>query len=308
MKGLDFLWACEIYKYKGRIGRGEKIIMENQTKVLLIEDNPGDQRLVQETLRELEHSSYQLEFADDLTSGIDKLVSGDYDVVLLDLNLPDSDGLETLDQVRGRFRDIPIVVMTGQDDEEQALEALQRGAQDYQIKGQLGGMMLSRVLSYAMERKRMELAVKNVGEYYLEFIDGSSDMMFSLNREGKFVYVNKRWCELMGYSREESGGKRFSDILRRDQVDAHGNIFRDLAEGKNIRRVETVFVRKDGVDLFVAGDIKPRMKDGRLVAAQGIFQDVSEIKRVKTENDRLFEEIAELKKLPKPPSPSGSSG
>lgn len=282
---MDFLFCLwDIYvqepvpkrgRGKGRTGSVEK----EQEKILLIEDNPGDQRMVQETLRELECSAFTLEFADTLTSGIEQLAGCQYDAVLLDLNLPDSIGLETLDQIRACAPEVPVVIMTGQDDESQAVEALQRGAQDYQIKGLFGGHALSRIIRYAIERKRMETAVKNVGEYYLEFIERSNDIMFSLSPSGKFVYLNKRWFEVLGYAKEKAATMTLADILPPSEADAATQILRHLSEGKDIDHIETVFVTADGGEIPVAGSIITRKREGRVITAQGIFRNLSELRR-----------------------------
>ena len=236
--------------------------------------------MVQETLKELECSAYTLEFADTLTSAIELLAGNQYDAVLLDLNLPDSIGLETLDQVRARAPEVPVVIMTGQDDEAQALEALQRGAQDYQIKGLFGGHALSRIIRYAIERKRMELAVKNAGEYYLEFIERSNDIMFSLNPAGKFVYQNKRWFEVLGYPGEKAQTMTLADIFPPAKSDEAARIIRQLREGRDTEHIETVFVTAGGKEIPVAGSITAGKKEGRVITAQGIFRDLSEQRRM----------------------------
>jgi DNA-binding NtrC family response regulator len=128
---------------------------QESIKILLIEDNPGDRRIVQEVLSEVRSVSFKLEWADRLSAGLERLTDGNIDLVLLDLGLPDSQGIDTLDKVQAQAPKVPIVVMTGLDDEELAIEALQRNAQDYQVKGQVNSGMLSRVIRYAIERKRM---------------------------------------------------------------------------------------------------------------------------------------------------------
>lgn len=133
---------------------------DKHTKVLLIEDNPGDVRLIQEILVMKSQAEYQLECADRLSTGLEHLVKGEIDVVLLDLSLPDSQGLDTLSKVRARAPAVPIVVVTGLDDEALALQAVRQGAQDYLVKGDIDSKILWRVMRYAMERKRLEKALQ----------------------------------------------------------------------------------------------------------------------------------------------------
>ncbi len=104
-------------------------------KLLLVEDNPGDARLLQETLYDVESLKFDIHTVDNLSSAIETLGLEDFDVVLLDLTLPDSQGLETCMKLRGEYPELPLIVLTGLDDEELALRALHQGAQDYLVKG-----------------------------------------------------------------------------------------------------------------------------------------------------------------------------
>ncbi len=129
-------------------------------RVLLIEDNPGDVRLIKEMLLDVGTKEFDIESANNLKSGVDRLTRDDIAVVLLDLGLPDSQGLDTLAEVCGRFPEIPVVVLTGRDDEEIAREAVRRGAQDYLDKGNVDEKLLVRSILYAMDRKSMEFALR----------------------------------------------------------------------------------------------------------------------------------------------------
>jgi Flp pilus assembly CpaE family ATPase len=128
---------------------GDKVM-----KVLLIEDNPGDARLIREMLAEERVASFDLERADRLSTGLGRLAVGGIDVVLLDLSLPDSQGLSTFVRVHAQAPEVPIVLLTGLDDEQLAVEAMRQGAQDYLVKGQVDSSLLVRSMRYAIERHR----------------------------------------------------------------------------------------------------------------------------------------------------------
>ncbi|MBI5631242.1 MAG: response regulator [Elusimicrobia bacterium] len=128
----------------------------NKIHLLIIEDNPGDADLIRTALSEMPKNAFSLECVDKLSRGLDRLAQGGIDVVLLDLSLPDSRGLETLDKLRSQINAVPIVVMTGLDDHETALAAVHKGAQDYLIKGRVTPDNLARSLSYAIERKALD--------------------------------------------------------------------------------------------------------------------------------------------------------
>jgi Flp pilus assembly CpaE family ATPase len=127
--------------------------------VLLIEDNPGDARLVRELLKDAPSAQFQVTDAQRLSDGIARLAQAHFDIVLLDLRLPDSQGLDTFTRLHGQAPDMPIVVMTGLQDETIAVRAVQQGAQDYLVKGQVQSEQLSRAIRYAVARHatRMQL-------------------------------------------------------------------------------------------------------------------------------------------------------
>jgi len=125
-------------------------------KVLLVEDNAGDVRLIREALTEANAKQFKLVHVERLADALKRLAKEKWDVVLLDLSLPDAHGLETVMRVHVQAPDAPIVVLTSLDDETVAVKALREGAQDYLVKGQVDGNLLVRAMRYAIERKRTE--------------------------------------------------------------------------------------------------------------------------------------------------------
>ncbi len=131
---------------------------EQQTyRVLLVEDNPADARLTRETLAEPGRHRFEIAEATSLRDALVLVDEGAFDVALMDLSLPDSQGLDGVAQLRAKNNSLPIVVLTGLDDEEAAIEALQRGVQDYLVKGGEATNYMVRAIRYAIERKRIEL-------------------------------------------------------------------------------------------------------------------------------------------------------
>jgi len=128
-------------------------------KVLLIDDEPAQAWLVTEHLRSVSEKSgkpIDLVHAESLHEGFQRITEMDIDVLLLDLSLPDSIGLDTLTKAHGKFPALPIVVMTSLEDEELGISLIQNGAQDYLVKGHVDGLLLFRTLRYAIERKQDE--------------------------------------------------------------------------------------------------------------------------------------------------------
>jgi signal transduction histidine kinase len=126
-------------------------------RILLVEDNPGDARLLRETLRDGCVWPYDVEHVDRLGPALERLQSGDAaDVVLLDLSLPDAHGLDTVRRTLEAAPEVPIIVLTGLSDDALALEAVHAGAQDYLVKGEAAGDVLARAILYAIQRKALE--------------------------------------------------------------------------------------------------------------------------------------------------------
>jgi two-component system, cell cycle sensor histidine kinase and response regulator CckA len=137
-----------------------KTLVNHPIQVLLVEDNPGDARLLQEILADVTAAQFELTLVTRLRQALQWLEANTCDIILLDLSLPDSHGLETIAKTCTQAPSIPIIVLTGLDDETIAISALQEGAQDYLVKGQANGSMLARSMRYAIERKQAEQALK----------------------------------------------------------------------------------------------------------------------------------------------------
>jgi signal transduction histidine kinase len=127
-------------------------------KILLVEDNRGDARLIQEMLEEVDAGEFELAYVESLAQALKHFDETTVDVILLDLSLPDSHGLDTFLKINNRVPAIPVVVLSGYGDETFAVEAVRRGAQDYLTKGQTDSSALVRALRYAVERQRTENA------------------------------------------------------------------------------------------------------------------------------------------------------
>src|SRR3954469_14963730 len=145
--------------------------MSNHTNhVLLIEDNPGDADLVRLRLVESK-SSIDISCVDRLADGLQAASAAKPSVILLDLNLPDSRGAETFRKILNKVPDIPIVVLTGQDDEELAVKAVHQGVQDYLVKGAFDSKQRSRALRYAVERQGLLTSLDISRKQQLQFKD-----------------------------------------------------------------------------------------------------------------------------------------
>jgi PAS domain S-box-containing protein len=249
--------------------------------ILLVEDNPGDIRLLQEILREVTTTRCQITPVMTLAEAIDLLGASDpmpFDVILIDLSLPDSQGISSFLTLQQKVTNVPIVVLTGLDDEDLALSAMQQGAQDYLIKGQVDASLLLRSLRYAIERERAEsqlrqtkieweqraidrtrdlqqinerlqreLAERHRIEAALEIsrsrfagiLEIASDAIIAFDRDRVVTLFNQGAEEIFGYSAAEAIGKSL-DLLLPQQLDAS-----HLSPGRG-KRQQTIGMRQDG--------------------------------------------------------------
>jgi signal transduction histidine kinase len=138
--------------------------MEKTINLLVIEDNPGDVRLLKAILKETATTAYEIKEAGRLSAGLELLGKEVFDCLLLDLNLPDGRGINTCIEVKKHYPEVPVVVLTGLDDEMIASEAVREGAQDYLVKGSLEENVLWRDIRYAIERQKTQKALNEKNE------------------------------------------------------------------------------------------------------------------------------------------------
>ena len=142
--------------------------LNKKLKILLIEDDPGDAHLIRKMLIESKSAYFELEHFDRLSTGLEQLAQMEIDLILLDLNLPDSQGLDTIVKAHAKAQIIPVIVLTGLEDENLAIKSISKGAQDYLVKGQIDSGLLIRAIHYAVERHRLRSKLKKANQKILE--------------------------------------------------------------------------------------------------------------------------------------------
>jgi urea ABC transporter urea binding protein len=134
-------------------------------------------------------------------------------------------------------------------------------------------------LGRVIEHKRAQDALYESEERYRDLFENSTDLIQSVNNAGRFEYVNGKWMETLGYTREETKQLTLMDILRKDQVQHCNELFERVRNGETLGRVETVFVSKDGREIIVDGNVNGQFKNGQFVATRAIFRDITEKKK-----------------------------
>lgn len=199
-------------------------------RVLLIEDNSYFVQVLQELFKEVADIDFEVIHRKTLQEGLNCLKEKHFDVLLLDLTLPDSHGVDTFRRAKKHSPEIPIVILTGLSDDFIGLQAVKEGIQDFLPKGEFDGKGLMRSLRYAIERKKVEREVwvlsqklqelvvfrsselKETRENYHALVQALPDIIFKLNPEGEFIFVNDA-IKSLGYTPEELMGKHFSKIV-----------------------------------------------------------------------------------------------
>jgi PAS domain S-box-containing protein len=182
-------------------------------RLLLVEDNPGDADLVGEILEGADPTSFILHRVDCVEQAVALLREEDLpDLVLLDLGLPDAQGLDAFQRVHAAAPLVPVVVISGQNDERVALDAVRVGAQDYLVKGLFEASLLKRVIRHAIERQRTQQVLASSEARLRALMDFANDGISVISTDGVVIEANHRLTELLGRPKDEIIGHRISEF------------------------------------------------------------------------------------------------
>ena len=241
-------------------------------RALLIEDSPADVLLITTLLE----GRFAVTHAPSLHEGVAAASAAAFDIVLLDLFLGDSRGLDTFVQFQTLHPELPILVMSGLDDERVAEAAVHDGAQDYLVKGQMDEVLLQRALRYAIERKRVERALRDSEAFYQSLVETLPQFIYRKDGAGRFTFANRRFCTLLGKTLPEITGRTDFDFFPAElaskyQADDH----RVMEMGKLFEAVEEH--TPPGGEKEHVQVVKSPVFDahGKIIGTQGIFWDVT---------------------------------
>ncbi len=304
-------------------------------RILLVEDHPGDARLIRVALAEA--GGFWVEHLERLEPALVRLCSEAYDAVLLDLSLPESTGLETLRRVLEVAPETPVVVLSGLADEDTALEAVRRGAQDYLVKGQGEGVWVGRAVRYAVERKRAELALRRAQEELERRVRERTAHLEAANRElqrevvrrrrtvealrrahgfnrilldtlgafivvldprGRLLQANRAGRELLGLDEEGMRGQPFGTLLEGPgEAETLRALLEQLHQGAGPQHQETHLRDAGGRLRLLAWTFTALRRAGGLESVVGVGVDVTERRRREEEERRRLSEAAHVFRL-----------
>lgn len=251
-------------------------------RILLIEDNPGDVRLLRQHLAEGGARRFELVHADRLSAGLERLAETSFDVVLLDLSLPDSQGPDTVFRIRAASNRMPIVVLTGVEDEALGLQLIQSGVQDYLVKGQVSSPLLTRSLRYAVERVRMEEILRESEARFRAIMDNSPALMFIKDIEGRYLQINRRFEEVFHIANRDIIGKMDEDIFPPTQAAAFRANDRKVMDAGMAMAFEEEALHDDGFHTSIAMKFPLLNEQGQISALCSIATDITERRRAES--------------------------
>ena len=265
-------------------------------RLLLVEDNPADARVVERHLKDAGLNQATLDIVQTASEAAERLQSMEYDLVLLDLGLPDATGLQALRALRAVADLIPIIVLTGSDDYKQGLVAVREGAQDYLEKRRVNAGMLSRVVSYSVERNTFHRDLVRATRRYQDLFNNVPVALFTANHDGILKTANAACMKLLGCQGIPLGKVNFLDLLFEPGRRAH---FLDLiSRQRMVEGWETVIRDCKGKQLHVIVNTAPLYDATQTFAGwEGCITDISMLKQTLEERDRLEDNLRQAQKL-----------
>jgi two-component system, cell cycle sensor histidine kinase and response regulator CckA len=255
-------------------------MIHHPIKILLIEDNPGDVLLLQETLSEITFVELELVHVERLATALQQLQSDEFDVILLDLVLPDSEGLDTFLQIQAQTPTTPIVVLTGMSDETLVMSAMQAGAQDYLVKGQVSGSdLLLRSMRYAIERKRIEATLQQREQEFRTLAENAPDIIARFDKKLRYLYVNSVAGTIAGRSAADFLGKTSHELgLPEAQVNRWEEALQQVFNTGTPTAIEFEITNPTEINYYQARFVPEFAWDGSLESVLTVVRDISDIK------------------------------
>jgi sigma-B regulation protein RsbU (phosphoserine phosphatase) len=268
---------------------------EMPVQILLVEDSVGDARLFQELLADA-GAPFSIEHVRKLSEAVERLGLGGVDVVMSDLWLPDSEGVGTFDKLHAAAPTVPVILLSGLDDETIAVETVRRGAQDYLVKGRADTHMLVRSIRYALKRVAAERELAEERNLLRSVINNLLDSIYVKDVRGVYRLDNLAHMRSIGAQRpEDVVGKTVFDFFPHDAaVHFQADDQSVIRTGKAIVNRQEPFTRPDGTKHWLSTTKVPlRNNEGQIIGIVGIGRDITDRKRAEEQLAMYNEELRE---------------
>jgi two-component system sensor histidine kinase UhpB len=265
----------------------------NNPTILIVEDNPGDLFLLEETLRMTRLPFERILKARSAAEAIAILEEGSVSIVLLDLSLPDSSGFNSFDQVNAYAADIPIIVLTGLADMELALETMANGAQDYLIKGEFDERLLAKSIQYSIERNRIRESLKESNESYRNLFYNNPLPIFIWDLHNmRILEVNDIAQQEYGYTREQLLNMTVLDLRVEKEHDLTKKFIQEFIETDLTKRSDIWYHRKKSGEVMVLDISSHKIDYKGVTAILAIHNNITEKIRLeeKLKEERLLKQ------------------
>jgi len=265
-------------------------------RLLLVEDNAADARVVERHLKDAGLNETTCDWVQTAADASERLQKVEYDLVLLDLGLPDASGLQALRALRAVADLTPIIVLTGSDDYKQGLVAVREGAQDYLEKRRVNAGMLSRIVSYSVERSSFHRDLVRATRRYQDLFNNVPVALFTAERDGKLKTANAAFVKLIGSAGVPTADLNFLDLLFEPARRSH---FLDLMSGQGmVEGWETLIRDCKANQLHVLVNAAPLYDASQAFAGwEGCITDISILRQTLEERDRLEDNLRQAQKL-----------
>jgi diguanylate cyclase (GGDEF)-like protein/PAS domain S-box-containing protein len=250
-------------------------------KILLIQNDPSAAARIKTALAAEEPGSFEVEWVRQLSQGLKVLSKMGIAAVLLDLSLPDSEGVETFDKLFAASPDVPILILAGNGTEGLAKEAVSRGAKDYLVAAHLDTYSLQRALRNAVERSSIEDALYAEKERAVVTLNSIGDAVLCTNISGRITYLNAVAEEMTGWPLIEAIGKPLAEVFRiideATRQTARDPMQMAVEQNKTVGlTANCVLIRRDGFESAIEDSAAPiHDRSGRVIGAVIVFHDVS---------------------------------
>jgi phosphoserine phosphatase RsbU/P len=268
-------------------------------RILLIEDVPKFARMMRDLLKKGKGVRFEVEWTKTVPEGLERLREKKFDLVLLDISVSETWGLSSFQQTQRAAPHLPVIVLSSENDENMAVHAVHEGAQDYLVKGQFDTGLLVRSIRYAIERKRVEVALLEAEEKYRSIFENTVEGIFQTTPDGHYISANRALARIYGYDSPEELMTKLKDIQQELYVEPNRReeFVRLMEQNDLVTDFESRIRRKNGTIIWISENVRTvRDESNQLLFYEGTVEDITERKRAEEKlrnSETLYHSLVE---------------